>query len=232
MARMRCIIVDDDELSRSILEDLVNDTEELELIKSCEDAVEAFKLIKDEHIDLVFLDIEMPKMDGMEMLRNLNPLPQIIFVTAHGEYAVESYEYNVTDFIQKPISAARFLKAIDKAISRFEEKRANITEKDKTIFIKTDSKLVQINTEDILYVEALGNYMRLYTSGGKYTILSTMKDIAAKLSSDDFVRVHRSFIVRLDKIESIEDQFIIIQGKQISIGKAYKDELSKRLNLL
>lgn len=232
MARMRCIIVDDDELSRSILEDLVNDTEELELIKSCEDAVEAFKLIKDEHIDLVFLDIEMPKMDGMEMLRNLNPLPQIIFVTAHGEYAVESYEYNVTDFIQKPISAARFLKAIDKAVSRFEEKRANITEKDKTIFIKTDSKLVQINTEDILYVEALGNYMRLYTSGGKYTILSTMKDIAAKLSSDDFVRVHRSFIVRLDKIESIEDQFIIIQGKQISIGKAYKDELSKRLNLL
>ena len=232
MARMRCIIVDDDELSRSILEDLVNDTEELELIKSCEDAVEAFKLIKEEHIDLVFLDIEMPKMDGMEMLRNLNPLPQIIFVTAHAEYAVESYEYNVTDFIQKPISAARFLKAIDKAVSRFEEKRANITEKDKTIFIKTDSKLVQINTEDILYVEALGNYMRLYTSGGKYTILSTMKDIAAKLSSDDFVRVHRSFIVRLDKIESIEDQFIIIQGKQISIGKAYKEELSKRLNLL
>lgn len=232
MARMRCIIVDDDELSRSILEDLVNDTEELELIKSCEDAVEAFKLIRDEHIDLVFLDIEMPKMDGMEMLRNLNPLPQIIFVTAHAEYAVESYEYNVTDFIQKPISAARFLKAIDKAVSRFEEKRANITEKDKTIFIKTDSKLVQINTEDILYVEALGNYMRLYTTGGKYTILSTMKDIAAKLSSDDFVRVHRSFIVRLDKIESIEDQFIIIQGKQISIGKAYKDELSKRLNLL
>lgn len=232
MARMRCIIVDDDELSRSILEDLVNDTDELDLIKSCEDPVEAFKLIKDEHIDLVFLDIEMPKMDGMEMLRNLNPLPQIIFVTAHTEYAVESYEYDVTDFIQKPISAARFLKAIDKAINRFEEKRANITEKDKTIFIKTDSKLVQINTEDILYVEALGNYMRLYTSGGKYTILSTMKDIAAKLSSEDFVRVHRSFIVRLDKIETIEDQFIIIQGKQISIGKAYKDELNKRLNLL
>jgi len=232
MARMRCIIVDDDELSRSILKDLVNDTDELDLIKSCEDPVEAFKLIKDEHIDLVFLDIEMPKMDGMEMLRNLNPLPQIIFVTAHTEYAVESYEYDVTDFIQKPISAARFLKAIDKAINRFEEKRANITEKDKTIFIKTDSKLVQINTEDILYVEALGNYMRLYTSGGKYTILSTMKDIAAKLSSEDFVRVHRSFIVRLDKIETIEDQFIIIQGKQISIGKAYKDELNKRLNLL
>ena len=232
MARLRCIIVDDDELSRSILEDLVNDTDELDLIKSCEDPVEAFKIIKDEHIDLAFLDIEMPKMDGMEMLRNLNPLPQIIFVTAHTEYAVESYEYDVTDFIQKPISAARFLKAVDKAINRFEEKRANITEKDKTIFIKTDSKLVQINTEDILYVEALGNYMRLYTTGGKYTILSTMKDIAAKLSSDDFVRVHRSFIVRLDKIETIEDQFIIIQEKQISIGKAYKDELNKRLNLL
>lgn len=229
---MRCLVVDDDELSRSILADLINETDHLELIKSCEDAINAFNLIKEEHIDLVFLDIEMPKMDGMEMLRSLSPLPQIILVTSHSKYAVESYEYDVTDFVQKPLTHARFLKAVDKALRRFEESRANITSKDKTIFIKTESKLVQINTEDVLWVEALGNYMRIYTPNGKYTILSTMKDIATKLSADEFVRVHRSFIVRVDKIETIEDNYISINQKQISIGKAYKEELSKRLNLL
>lgn len=230
---MRCIVVDDDELSRSVIEDLINETDSLELIKSCEDAVEAFKVIKEEHIDLVFLDIEMPKMDGLEMLRTLSPLPQVILVTAHEKYAVESYEYDVTDFLHKPISLARFMKAVDKAYNGFENNRASITSQDKTIFIKADSRLVQINTEDILYIEALGNYMRIFTAGEqKYTILSTMKDIISKLSSDDFVRVHRSFIVRLDKIKTIEDNYIVINSKQINIGKAYKDDLTQKLNLL
>ncbi len=229
---MRCLVVDDDELSRNVLVDLISETDSLEIIKSCENAIDAFNIIKEEHIDLVFLDIEMPKMDGMEMLRTLSPLPQIILVTSHSEYAVESYEHDVTDFIQKPVSQARFLKSVDKALRRFEESRANITSKDKTIFIKTESKLVQINTEDVLWVEALGNYMRIFTPNGKYTVLSTMKDIASKLSSGDFARVHRSFIVRVDKIETIEDNYILINQKQISIGKAYKDGLSKRLNML
>ncbi len=229
---MRTIVVDDDDLSRSVIEDLIAETSDIELIKSCSDAVDAFKTIKEEHIDLVFLDIEMPKMDGMEMIRSLNPLPQIILVTSHPEYALESYEYNVTDFIQKPITLPRFLKAVEKAKSRFEDNRADISTKDKTIFIKTDSKLVQINTEDILWIEALGNYMRIFTKDDKFTILSTMKDIISKLPSDQFTRVHRSFIVRLDKIKSIEDNYILIKDKQISIGKAYKDELNKKLNLL
>lgn len=230
---MRCIVVDDDELSRSVIEDLINETESLVLIKSCADAVEAFKVIKEEHIDLVFLDIEMPKMDGLEMLRTLSPLPQVILVTAHEKYALESYEYDITDFLHKPISLARFMKAVDKAYNRFESNRASITSQEKTIFIKADSRLVQINTEDILFIEALGNYMRIYTTGDqKYTILSTMKDIIGKLSTEDFVRVHRSFIVRLDKIESIEDNYIVISKKQINIGKAYKDDLTQKLNLL
>jgi DNA-binding LytR/AlgR family response regulator len=230
---MRCIVVDDDELSRSVIEDLIEETDSLELIKSCEDAMEAFKVIKEEHIDLVFLDIEMPKMDGLEMMRTLSPLPQVVLVTAHEKYAVESYEYDITDFLHKPISLARFMKSIDKAYNRFELSRADITSQDRTIFIKADSRLVQLNTEDILFVEALGNYMRIYTSNEqKYTILSTMKDIVSKLSNDEFVRVHRSFIVRLDKIESIEDNYIVINKKQINIGKAYKDDLNQKLNLL
>lgn len=229
---MRTIVVDDDELSRSVIEDLIEESSDIELIKSCEDPVEAFNIIKDEHIDLVFLDIEMPKMDGMEMIRSLNPLPQIILVTSHTEYALESYEYDVTDFIQKPITLPRFLRAVEKAKTRFEDNRADITTKDKTIFIKSDSRLVQISTEDILWIEALGNYMRIFTVDNKFTILSTMKDIVTKLPSDQFTRVHRSFVIRVDKINSIEDNYIIIGSKQISIGKAYKDELNKKLNLL
>ena len=229
---MNCIIVDDDELSRSILEDLVQDTEGYTLVASCESGVEAFKLIQEEPIDLLFLDIEMPKMDGMELLKSLDPRPQIIFITSHTEYAAESYEYDVTDFVEKPISHARFLKAISKAEKRFKVEKANISSEGESIFIKADSRLVRINLNEIQYIEALGNYMKIYTTEGRYTILSTMKEIAEKLSGNDFVRVHRSYIVRVDQIESIEDQYIKISNKHISIGKAYKEDLNSRLNLL
>ena len=229
---LNCIVVDDDGLSRNILEDLINDTASLNLTASCTNPIEAFNFLKEQQVDLLFLDIEMPKMDGMEMLRNLNPLPQVILVTSHTEYAVESYEYDVTDFIKKPITPARFLKAIDKVYKRLSAEETKITKKGDTIFIKSDSRLVQINTHSIHWIEALGNYMRVITEDGKYTILSTMKDVASKLPSDEFVRVHRSFIVRVDKIKSIEDNYIIIADKQINIGKAYKDDLNRYLNLL
>jgi DNA-binding LytR/AlgR family response regulator len=229
---LNCLVVDDDSLSRNILEDLINDTTSLNLAASCQDPIQAFNFLKEHQVDLLFLDIEMPKMDGMEMLRNLNPLPQVVLVTSHTEYAVESYEYDVTDFIKKPITPARFLKAIDKVYKRLSTEETKITTKGDTIFIKSDSRLVQINTNKIFWIEALGNYMRVITEDGKYTILSTMKDVASKLPSDEFVRVHRSFIVRVDKIKSIEDNYIIIDEKQINIGKAYKDGLNKFLNLL
>jgi len=229
---LNCLVVDDDSLSRNILEDLINDTTSLNLAASCQDPIQAFNFLKEQQVDLLFLDIEMPKMDGMEMLRNLNPLPQVVLVTSHTEYAVESYEYDVTDFIKKPITPARFLKAIDKVYKRLSTEETKITTKGDTIFIKSDSRLVQIDTNKIFWIEALGNYMRVITEDGKYTILSTMKDVASKLPSDEFVRVHRSFIVRVDKIKSIEDNYIIIDEKQINIGKAYKDGLNKFLNLL
>ena len=229
---MKCLVVDDDELSRGILEDLISDTSSLELVASCDDPIKAFNILKESKIDLLFLDIEMPKMDGISMLKALSPLPQVILVTSHDQYAVESYEYDVTDFVKKPISTARFLKAVEKANKRFNTDVSLFTTKGETIFIKSDSKLVQINTHKIFWIEALGNYMRVITEDGKYTILSTMKDVANKLPSDEFVRVHRSFIVRLDKIESIEDNYIVINNNQINIGKAYKEGLSGKLNLL
>ena len=229
---MNCVIVDDDELSRSVLEDFINDTDGFSLVASCESGVDAFKILQEEPVDLLFLDIEMPKMDGMELIKNLNPLPQVVFITSHPEYAAESYEYDVTDFIQKPLTHGRFLKAINKAEQRFKVEKANISSEGESIFIKADSRLVRINLKDICYIEALGNYMKIYTQEGRFTILSTMKEIAEKLSGNDFVRVHRSYLVRLDKIESIEDHYIKMGAKHISIGKAYKEELTSRLNLL
>lgn len=227
---MRCIVVDDDELSRNIMEDLISGTD-LQLVKSCSSAMEAFNVLKNEPIDLIFLDVDMPKMSGLDLMKALDDLPQVILITSHSEYALESWEYNVTDFIVKPISHARFLKALDK-VKRNESGPDAISDNSKTLFIKTDSRLVQVFKEHILYIEALGNYVTVFTTNGKYIVLSTMKDLESKLTPPDFARVHRSYIVRLDKITSIEDNFINSGGKAIPIGKNYKDELMKSLNTL
>jgi DNA-binding LytR/AlgR family response regulator len=227
---MKCIIVDDDELSRNIMEDLVAGTD-LTLVKSCASAMEAFNVLKSENIDLIFLDVDMPKMSGLDLMKALDDLPQVVLITSHSEFALESWEYNVTDFIVKPISHARFLKALDK-VKRNDAKPEGISDNSKTLFIKTDSRLVQVFKEHVLYIEALGNYVTVFTTTGKYIVLSTMKDLEAKLTAPDFARVHRSYIVRLDKITSIEDNFINVGGKAIPIGKNYKDELMKSLNTL
>lgn len=229
---IRCIIVDDDELSRNIMEDLVKENEELELVKTCSDAIEAFNVLKSEEIDLIFLDVDMPKMTGIDLLKSLEVIPQVILITAHSEFAAQSYEYNVTDFIVKPISHARFITAVEKAKKNLLKPSISGGTSVQTIFIKTDSRLVQVYTKNILYIEALGNYVNVYTTNGKYIVLSTMKDIESRLSVPDFMRVHRSFIVRVDKIESIEDNFIHINQKNIPIGKNYKDDLMHSLNLL
>jgi DNA-binding LytR/AlgR family response regulator len=228
---MDCIIVDDDELSRNVIEDLVNETDFLHLVRSCESSLEAFNILRDENIDLAFLDIEMPKMNGMELVKNLTADTQIILITSHSEYASESYEYEVTDFIVKPITPGRFLKAVTKAKRLASTSNAVSGGEAKKLFVKADSRLVQVDTEDLLFVEALGNYVIIHTVKEKLTVHFTMKDILSKLSSKDFIRVHRSFIVRLDKIESIEDNVIEIKNKHISIGRAYKEELLKCLNM-
>lgn len=227
---MKCLVVDDDELSRNIIEDLIAGTD-LTLVKSCSSAIEAFNILKAEKIDLLFLDVDMPQMSGIDLLKSLTELPQVILITAHAKYAVESYEYNVTDFVVKPITHARFLKAVDKAKKNLQESTLEGTGSS-TIFVKADSRLVQLPVDNIQYIEALGNYVNIYTNGGRYTVLTTMKEVEAKLLPPVFARVHRSFIVKVDKIESIEDNFINIGGKSIPIGKNYKEELMKGINLL
>lgn len=231
---IKVIIVDDDELCRTIVEDLIKEVEDFNCVGVFENALEAFKFLNDNEVDVIFLDVEMPKMGGMELLRNLKVNPLIVMITSHDEFALESYEYNVTDFLKKPVTASRFFKTVQKIKKQInsDENLSFDSNNSEYVFIKTDAKLVQIRLDEILWVEALGNYMRLHTEDDKHTVLSTMKEIEAKLPIKDFIRVQRSFIVRLDKILTIEDNYVIVKNKQIHIGKAYKDEFNKRLNLL
>lgn len=231
---MNCIIIDDDLMSRRIIEEFVNRTDQLNLLSSYENAVDAINAFDgDEDIDLIFLDIEMPEMSGIDFLETLTNPPQIIIISSKDKYALEAFNYDVTDYLLKPISYSRFFKAVNKANLRFKNKVEN---KDDEIFIKKNSALVRLKYDDILWVEALENYVIFVTFNEKYTIHFTMKAIEQKLPSNKFTRVHRSFIVNTKGINVIEDNSIIVRThdgkKSIPIGKSYKDKLLGDINLI
>ena len=233
---MNCIIIDDDKLSRRILEEFIKKTEGLVLRYSFSDAVEAINVMKkDDDIHLIFLDIEMPEMSGIDFLNSLKNPPQIIIFSSKGKYAIDAFEYDVTDYLLKPVTYSRFYKAVDKATSRFERNKANVLGKDE-IFIKKNSTLVRLKYEDILWVEALENYVIFNTFKDKYTIHFTMKAIEQKLPSAKFTRVHRSYIVNTSSIDVIEDNAVVIKtdegSRNIPIGKSYKEKLMKDINLI
>ena len=231
---IKVIIVDDDELCISVIEDMVNQLDEFSCIGTFLNALDAYNFINSNDVDVIFLDVEMPKMGGIELLKNLKISPLVVMITSHDEFALESYEYNVTDFLKKPVVWTRFIKTVQKINHQLFGLGGKLIENDdkEHVFIKTDSKLVQLKLTNVLWVEALGNYVRVNTNEEKFTVLTTMKEIESKLSSKEFVRVQRSFIVRIDKINSIEDNHIIINDKEIHIGKSYKEEFSKKLNIL
>ncbi|TLX72433.1 response regulator transcription factor [Labilibacter sediminis] len=235
---MNCIIIDDDKFSTKIIAEFVDKTDELNLIETYESAVDGINYLNgknSEEIDILFLDIEMPEMSGIDLLKTLNVLPQVIIYSSQEKYAVESYEYNVTDYLLKPVTYTRFLKAINKVREK-KEKKEDITKNSTEIFIKNNSSLVRVKYEDILWIEALENYVVVNTFRDKYTIHFTMKAISDKMPSDKFVRVHRSFIVNLSKIKVIEDNSVVIKtesgSKVIPIGKSYKDQLMNDINLI
>ncbi len=231
---MNCIIIDDDLMSRRIIEEFVNRTDQLHLLSSYENAVDAINAFNsEEDIDLIFLDIEMPEMSGIDFMETLANPPQIIIISSKDKYALDAFNYDVTDYLLKPISYSRFFKAVNKANVRFKNK---VDTKEDEIFIKKNSALVRLKYEDILWVEALENYVIFNTFGEKYTIHFTMKAIEQKLPSNRFTRVHRSYIVNTSSINVIEDNSVIIKthegSKSIPIGKSYKDKLMGDINLI
>jgi DNA-binding LytR/AlgR family response regulator len=234
---LNCIIVDDDPLSRKIVEGFIDKTDGLNLIGSFESPLDSFQIFEQEEpVDLMFLDVEMPEMSGLEFLNTLDSPPMIIIISGEEKYALEAYEYDVIDYLLKPLALPRFYKSVNKAQKRYQEKES-ISNHPEEIFIKKkNSTLVRLRYDDILWVEALENYVTVNTFKEKFTIHFTMKAIENKLPIGKFKRVHRSYIVNIKQIQQIEDNNVIIKvdnsSKVIPIGKSYRDNLMDDLNLI
>ena len=228
---MNCLIVDDEEMSRTLVGHFVAQTEGLTLAHTCESAVEAANYLRKQDVDLVFLDVEMPEMSGLELLKVLPRKPEIVLITSKAEHAVEAFEYNVTDYLVKPVAYPRFLQAVARVQENLEARVAP-DDLPHDIYVRTEQKIVKVNLADLLYVEALADYVMLHTVNNRYVTHSTMKGIEKKLTNKAFVRIHRSYIVNKDKIEVLEDLSVLINKKHLPIGASYKDAFLKRLNIL
>lgn len=233
---MNVIIVDDEPLAQEVIETYVSKFPALNLVAKCNNAVEAFEVLNKEAVDLMFLDIQMPQISGIDFLKTLSNPPQVIFTTAFSEYAMDGYELNVVDYLLKPISLDRFAKAVNKAIAQGQASQENEptslnhSEPSDYIFVKADKKLIKIRFDEINYIEGLKDYVILHTPNGRVVTLQTMKSLELKLPSEIFMRVHRSFIVNLGNISIIEGNTVQINKKIIPIGKNYKDLLLKVIN--
>lgn len=220
-------------MSQKALTHLCNQSPQIALQSTCSNGGEAINYVNDHKVDLLLLDVEMPEMNGIELLENLSYFPHVIMTTGNTEYAYEAYEYNVTDFLKKPIIPSRFQKAINKVVethSRIEQYAQ--TSLGKEIYIKTDGRLVRLEYDQILYFENVGDYVKVITADNSYIIYGALKAIDKKIKNSRFLKVHRSFIVNLDKIVDIEDNSIVIDKKVIPISRAHKPLLLNSINLL
>lgn len=229
---MNCIIVDDDILSLKATQFCVEKTDFLKVSGTFTNPLEAIKFIQEnKQIDLIFLDIEMPEISGLDLIRTFKDIPQIILITGNKEYAVEAFDYDITDFLLKPLEYSRFLKAVLKAREIKEGLKISQRNTD-DLFIKKDSQLIRINCSEIVCIEALADYVTIHTTTAKYTILSTMKSIESRLPENDFARIHRSWIIRIDRIKVIDDTIVFVEDKSLPISRTHREHLFKKLNLL
>jgi two-component system, LytTR family, response regulator len=235
---MNCIIVDDNKMARTATRQLVSQVDFLKLKQECSSPVEAFNYLQKEAVDLIFLDIEMPEMSGIELIKNLEQRPIIILITAKKEYALEAFELNVVDYIVKPVNLSRFMVAVSRAKELFDLKDQKIEEqgekdKDKDyIFVRSNSVLSKVNIKSILYIQALGDYVNIFTKDNRYTVHISLKAFEDKMPKDKFYRLHRSYLIAIDHIDNIEENTAYIEKHPIPIGEQFKKDLLKKLNLL
>ncbi|MEN6617965.1 MAG: LytTR family DNA-binding domain-containing protein [Rikenellaceae bacterium] len=242
MPKIKCIIVDDEPIARQYLSDYVAKMPKLELLASFSRAVDAYELIETGQAELVFLDIQMPDITGIEFIRTLQKKTVIIFTTAYSEYALEGYELDVMDYLLKPISFERFARAVNKVIWRMSAQSGK-SETDSShdagspllpreyIFVKSGYKSVKVNICDILYVEGMKEYVMIYTKDKKYTKLDRMKNIENQLKDQGFIRIHKSYIVSVKNIDAIFGNTVEINGKQLPLGRSFKNEINDILGM-
>ncbi|RED97425.1 LytR/AlgR family response regulator transcription factor [Marinoscillum furvescens] len=232
MGKYTCIAIDDDIVALKIISSLIEKTPFLDLVGTYQNSVKGASAILEDKPDIVFLDIQMPDLSGMDILKSLNEKPQIILVTSQDGFAVEAFEFDVVDYLLKPIeNYGRFLKAANKAVSGIEEKSGGKGDA-QNLFVKSDSLLVNLDTSDIHYVEAYGDYIKIHTPEKTHVVYGKLKDTEAKLPDKDFIRVHRSYIVRIDKIKNIDQGNLQIGEKIIPVSSSYRGTLLERIKTL
>lgn len=233
---MRCLIVDDEYMARLLLEEYVRKIPSLELVGLCENALEAFHLLKTQAIDILFLDIQMPHLSGLEFVQTLRDKPAIIFTTAYSEHALEGFRLDAVDYLLKPFSFERFAQAVGKAADivtfRKQHFQPAVLPAADHFFVKSDGKLIKVRFDDILYVEGLKEYISIYTTDKQRIItLQAIKNMESMLPEQRFARIHKSYIIALAKIDALVGNQVEIKKKLLPIGITYKEELLKKLGL-
>ncbi|WP_026897658.1 LytR/AlgR family response regulator transcription factor [Daejeonella oryzae] len=233
---IRCLVVDDEPLALDILADYISKIPFLKLVKTTISAIEGLSLVQNDEVDLVFLDVQMPELTGIQFLKIINGRCDVILTTAYSQYALDGYELDVTDYLLKPIAFDRFYKAAQKVLNKKQDNAAIPlpaaepplhTNSNNFIFVKTEHKIQKIYLDDILYIEGLKDYISIFTKSERIIILQNMKKMEETLPSKSFVRVHKSYIIALDKIDSIERSRIQIKDKIIPVGDTYREYFFK-----
>ncbi|MBN2275588.1 MAG: response regulator transcription factor [Bacteroidales bacterium] len=235
---MKCLVVDDEPLAQQIIEDFIKRVPFLEFSGKCSNAMDAISIMQKIHIDLLFLDINMPEVTGIEMMASLPVKPLFILTTAYSEYALESYALNTTDYLLKPIPFERFLTAVNKAYEIHtlrNQARINPADKQREsipdhIFVRADYQTVRVNLDDIQYIEGLKDYVRIHLVNRKSLMtLQTMKNMVELLPRQRFIRIHKSYIINLNRIDAVERNRVLFGDKRIPVGEGYKEEFLKRI---
>lgn len=237
--KIKCLIVDDEPLARAVIKDHVQKIDYLELTGECRNAIEANSFLLSQTVDLLFLDINMPHLTGLEFLKQLNPAPGVIFTTAYSEFALEGFELDAIDYLLKPVNFQRFIKATNKALRRLGKNNSSIeSQKNKSqtevelafMYLKSSDKMVKINIIDIIAVESQGHYVKIYTAEKNYLIHQSISDMEERLPKDLFQRTHRSFIAGFKDIKAFSANEIETSKINIPIGRSYKQVVMDRLN--
>jgi two-component system LytT family response regulator len=227
-----CMIVDDEPLAREVLVKYIGRCPLLALEASCSSAYEAMEFLDKTSVAIIFLDINMPGLSGLSMIRSLDRPPEIIFTTAYPEYAVEGFELDAADYLVKPFSYERFLKAVNKALKRFGNRNSPVpesAEQKKFLLVKADGRIFQVEHASIACVEAMGDYVRIHTDSGVITAYETMKNMECLLPEDQFLRVHRSFLVALGRISFLEGNMLRVGDRDVPVGQSYRERLMNRM---
>jgi DNA-binding LytR/AlgR family response regulator len=226
---INCIVVDDEPIARKGILEYIRQVDYLNAVAQCKNAAEAAGLLQKNKIDLLFLDIQMPKLSGIEFVKALADPPLVIFTTAYSEYALEGFELDVVDYLLKPISFPRFLKAVEKAQNYLLARKKEVSIDQDFFFIKCNGKIEKITMADVMYIEALANYVIIHTRQKKYITYLTFSGIEEQLPSDLFVRIHKSYIVAISAIQTIDGTEVITGSMRLPIGKNYRNDVMSRI---